>query len=43
MKLGLPHLAEALTQYVSRADEGKMGYLDFIDLVLAEEFSVRED
>ena len=43
VKLGLPHLAEALSQYVSRADEGKMGYLDFVDLVLAEELSVRED
>ncbi|MCY0924607.1 ATP-binding protein [Streptomyces sp. H27-H5] len=42
-KLGLPHLAEALSQYVSRADEAKMGYLDLIDLVLAEELAVRED
>lgn len=36
-KLGLPHLAEALDQYVQRADEAKMGYLDFLDLVLAVE------
>ncbi|GHI02873.1 hypothetical protein Scel_11940 [Streptomyces cellostaticus] len=28
-KLGLPHLAEALNQYVQRADEAKMDYLDF--------------
>lgn len=35
-KLGLPHLAEALTQYAQWADEAKMGYLDFIDLVLSE-------
>lgn len=42
-KLGLPHLAEALTQYAQRADEAKMGYLDFIDLVLSEELAVRDD
>ncbi|WP_371656753.1 MULTISPECIES: IS21-like element helper ATPase IstB [unclassified Streptomyces] len=42
-KLGLPHLAEALNEYAQRADEGKMGYLDFIDLVLAEELAVRDD
>jgi DNA replication protein DnaC len=42
-KLGLPHLAEALNQYVQRADEAKMGYLDFLDLVLAEELAVRDD
>ncbi|WP_030621286.1 IS21-like element helper ATPase IstB [Streptomyces achromogenes] len=42
-KLGLPHLAEALNQYVQRADEAKMGYLDFLDLVLAEEIAVRDD
>lgn len=42
-KLGLPHLADALTQYAQRADEAKMGYLDFIDLVLSEELAVRDD
>ncbi|MCA2230489.1 IS21-like element helper ATPase IstB [Nonomuraea aurantiaca] len=42
-KLGLPHLAEALTHYAQRADEAKMGYLDFLDLVLSEELAVRED
>ncbi|MFC8277055.1 IS21-like element helper ATPase IstB [Streptomyces sp. NPDC057271] len=42
-KLGLPHLAEALTQYAQRADEAKLGYLDFIDLVLSEELAVRDD
>ncbi|MER6823289.1 IS21-like element helper ATPase IstB, partial [Streptomyces cellulosae] len=42
-KLGLPHLAEALDQYVQRADEAKMGYLDFLDLVLAVELAVRDD
>ncbi len=43
VKLGLPHLAEALNQYIQRADEAKMGYLDFLDLVLAEELAVRDD
>ena len=42
-KLGLPHLAEALSQYVQRADEAKMGYLDLLDLVLSEELTVRDD
>jgi DNA replication protein DnaC len=42
-KLGLPHLAEGLNQYVERAEEGKLGYLDFLDLVLAEELAVRDD
>lgn len=28
-KLGLPHLAGTLTEYVQRADAGQMGYLDF--------------
>uniref|UniRef100_UPI003EBE7D4C ATP-binding protein n=1 Tax=Streptomyces sp. 1222.5 TaxID=1881026 RepID=UPI003EBE7D4C len=42
-KLGLPHLAEALNQYAQRADEAKMGYLDFLDLVLSEELAVRDD
>ncbi|MFD8079150.1 IS21-like element helper ATPase IstB [Streptomyces sp. NPDC059718] len=42
-KLGLPHLAEALNQYIQRADEAKMGYIDLIDLVLAEELAVRDD
>ncbi|GAA3914345.1 IS21-like element helper ATPase IstB [Streptomyces lacrimifluminis] len=42
-KLGLPHLAESLNQYAERAEEGKLGYLDFLDLVLAEELAVRDD
>ncbi|MFE4825162.1 IS21-like element helper ATPase IstB [Streptomyces sp. NPDC056704] len=42
-KLGLPHLAEALNQYIQRADKAKMGYLELIDLVLAEELAVRDD
>ena len=44
VRLGLPpHLAEALNQYIQRADEAKMGYPDFLDLVLAEELAVRDD
>ncbi|MFJ9034922.1 ATP-binding protein, partial [Streptomyces sp. NPDC102274] len=43
VKLGLPHLAETVSQYIQRADEAKMGYLDLVDLVLAEELAVRED
>ncbi|WP_425824835.1 IS21-like element helper ATPase IstB [Streptomyces fractus] len=42
-KLGLPHLAENLNEYAQRAEEGKLGYLDFLDLVLAEELGVRDD
>jgi hypothetical protein len=43
VKLGLPHLAETLTEYTQRADEAKLGYLDFLDLVLSEELAVRDD
>ncbi|MGQ4369365.1 ATP-binding protein, partial [Streptomyces violaceoruber] len=42
-KLGLPHLAETINEYTRRADEGKMGNLDFLDLVLSEELAVRDD
>lgn len=42
-KLGLPHLTETISEYIRRADEGKMGYLDFLDLVLSEELAVRDD
>lgn len=42
-KLGLPHLAEAINEFTRRADEGKLGYLDFLDLVLSEELAVRDD
>lgn len=42
-KLGLPHLAETINEYIRRADEAKMGYLDFLDLVLSEELAVRDD
>ncbi|GHB74489.1 hypothetical protein GCM10010377_76190 [Streptomyces viridiviolaceus] len=39
-KLGLPHLTETINEYIRRADEGKMGYLD---LVLSGELAVRDD
>lgn len=42
-KLGLPHLAETINEYTWRADEGKMGYLDFLNLVLSEELAIRDD
>ncbi|MGW6793858.1 IS21-like element helper ATPase IstB [Streptomyces chartreusis] len=42
-KLGLPHLADGLDQLASRAEEGKLGHLDFLDLVLSEELAVRDD
>jgi len=42
-KLGLPHLVETINEYIRRADEGKLGYLDFLDLVLLEELAVRDD
>ncbi|MGK4578531.1 IS21-like element helper ATPase IstB [Kitasatospora sp. HPMI-4] len=42
-KLGLPHLAETINEFTRRADEAKMGYLDFLDLVLSEELAVRDD
>lgn len=42
-KLGLPHLVETINEYIRRADEAKMSYLDFIDLVLSEELAVRDD
>lgn len=41
-KLGLPHLASSLDQLLARADRDKMGYLDFLDLVLEEETGVRD-
>jgi DNA replication protein DnaC len=42
-KLGLPRLAEVLAGHVERADTAKMGYLDFLDLILEEELAVREE
>ncbi|MGW1507087.1 IS21-like element helper ATPase IstB [Streptomyces mirabilis] len=42
-KLGLPHLTETINEYIRWADQGKMGYLDFLDLVLSEELAVRDN
>lgn len=42
-KLGLTHLADHLTQYIKRADDGKIGYLDLLDMVLSDEVAVRDD
>lgn len=42
-KLGLSHLAETINEFTRRADEAKMGYVDFLDLVLSEELAVRDD
>jgi DNA replication protein DnaC len=42
-QLGLPHLAETINEYTRQADEAKMGYLEFLDLVLSEELAVRDD
>ncbi len=41
-KLGLTHLTEVVTQLVERAETAQMGYLDFVDLLLAEELGLRE-
>ena len=41
-RLRLTHLQEAADSLVSRAEEAKMGYLDFLDLVLEEEVGIRE-
>lgn len=41
-KLKLLHLAEAIDTLVARAQEGQLGYREFLDLVLEEEVGVRE-
>jgi DNA replication protein DnaC len=41
-RLGLTHLAEGVEQLTARASSDQMGYLDFLDLVLAEEAGVRD-
>jgi DNA replication protein DnaC len=42
-KLALPHLAASLGEFVARADDAQMGYLDFLDMVLEEEHAIREE
>jgi DNA replication protein DnaC len=41
-KLKLLHLADAVDTLVARAQEGQLGYREFLDLVLEEEVGVRE-
>jgi DNA replication protein DnaC len=41
-KLKLLHLAEAVDTLISRAQEGQVGYREFLDLVLEEELGIRE-
>ena len=42
IRLGLGHTAESVTESAARADSAQMGYLDFVDHLLAEEVAVRE-
>ena len=42
-KLGLPHLAETINEYTRRADEGKLGYLDFLEQALKDEAMARAE
>jgi DNA replication protein DnaC len=41
-KLKLLHLAETVDTLVARAQEGQVGYREFLDLVLEEELGIRE-
>jgi DNA replication protein DnaC len=41
-RLRLSHLAESAEQLVTRAEEAKMGYLEFLDVALEEEVGLRE-
>lgn len=41
-RLGLTHLTETVTDLVERAEANQMGYLDFLDLLLAEELGIKE-
>ena len=42
LRLGLGHTAESVTESAARADSAQMGYLDFVDHLLAEEVAVRD-
>jgi len=42
IRLGLGHAADTVTESAARADTAQMGYLDFVDHLLAEEVAVRE-
>jgi DNA replication protein DnaC len=41
-RLRLTHLAESAEALIARAEEGQMGYREFLDLALEEELGVRE-
>lgn len=41
-KLGLPHIAAEVDVLLRRAEDTKMGYLDFLDLALEEELGERD-
>jgi DNA replication protein DnaC len=41
-KLGLTHLADSLPALLKRADDQQMGYLDFLDLITAEEAGMKD-
>lgn len=40
--LGLTNTAETITEALARAEAGQLGYLDFLDQVLAEEITVKD-
>jgi DNA replication protein DnaC len=42
IKLKLLHLVEAVDTLVTRAEKGQAGYREFLDLVLEEEWGIRE-
>lgn len=42
-KLGLAHLAKNLPELINRAADQQMGYLDFLDLITAEEVAMKDD
>ncbi|MGH3517791.1 MAG: IS21-like element helper ATPase IstB [Haloechinothrix sp.] len=42
-KLGLNHLSGHLPELLKRANDHEMGYLDFLDLVTAEEVCMKDD
>ena len=42
LKLGMTHLPDTISELVARAEADKMGYLDFLDLLLGEELGIRE-
>jgi hypothetical protein len=41
-KLGLPELAENITERAARAEQAQLGYLDFVDQLLEDEVGAKE-